>query len=501
MDSRIALGIQPLAIPDQSAPLHKALALQALMGQGELQGLQLEEGRRGLRRSAALDALNARNLPEAEHLVELGKIDRSAAIKLQEERLKGLETQGKVNKNNIEQQGSLAQAFSTLPEEMKRAQYPALVQQFNRLLMPGQKPLENEQWNPAFQPNLVKFATAALSPKDAMERGDFAATAVPGAPPAVAALQGQPMPTQPMDVNIPAGGSLDMPGATQAPATVRALQGDTAAPPMPIAQDAPPPVPVMPQTVSAKGPAVAPDDYRKEAQRLMALGTEAASKKAKTYLDEANRMDERIWKERDQQSWKTTGIPGVSHNERTDEYRMNGKLVTAEQQQDIETKLKKAGATNVNVGMNASDAAKAELLNQGISDMAEFKGMLIDKDGKVNRGIIAGMSIPGTTGLPGTDARIAYSLISNAIEAKLRAESGAAVPKEEVTRMADRFVPSPLDSDATIMSKMRRMEAFLRGSFGRIKNAGEPDTKAPDSPKRRASDANAPKTIRFEDLK
>lgn len=165
-------------------------------------------------------------------------------------------------------------------------------------------------------------------------------------------------------------------------------------------------------------------------------------------------------------------VPGVTFDKETGSYLMNGKPVTAEELQRIETSLKRAGASNINLGMNPADAAKTELLNQGISDMAEFKSMIMP-EGKIDRGIIAQMSIRA----PGTDGREAYSLIYNAIEAKLRAESGAAVPEQEVDRMANRFAPSPLDNDKTIVSKMRRLEAFLRGSFARTKNAGEPTTK------------------------
>jgi hypothetical protein len=141
----------------------------------------------------------------------------------------------------------------------------------------------------------------------------------------------------------------------------------------------------------------------------------------------------------------------------------------------MKSRIAKAGAMNVNVGMNATDAAKAELLNQGISDIEEFKGILMP-NGKIDREIVLGMNTPGFAGVPGTDSRMAYSLIYNSIEAKLRAESGAAVPEQEVQRMAARFIPSPLDTDETIRSKVRRMEAFLRGSFSRIKGAGEPST-------------------------
>jgi len=117
-------------------------------------------------------------------------------------------------------------------------------------------------------------------------------------------------------------------------------------------------------------------------------------------------------------------------------------------------------------------AAKTELLANGIADVGRFRDLVL-KDGKVNRALLAGMAVPGG-GVPGTDSRMAYSYIYNAVEAKLRAESGAAVPETEVRRMAARFVPSPLDNDATIESKVSRLSDFLGGSLGRVKPTGVP---------------------------
>lgn len=210
-----------------------------------------------------------------------------------------------------------------------------------------------------------------------------------------------------------------------------------------------------------------PEFHRSMAQGLRARGR---ADLADAEMKQAQQVREQVG--------PVPGAPGVTFDKGTGEFKMNGKPISAEEVQKIADRNKKAGASNISVGgMNATDAAKTELLNQGIADMAEFKGLIMP-DGKIDRSIVIGMNVPGTAGVPGTDSRIAYSLIYNAVEAKLRAESGAAVPEQEVKRMADRFIPSPLDSDETIKSKIRRMEAFLRGSFGRIKGAGEATTPA-----------------------
>lgn len=146
---------------------------------------------------------------------------------------------------------------------------------------------------------------------------------------------------------------------------------------------------------------------------------------------------------------------------------------------------RRAGAVNVNVGEKAPQgyrwaqggdleaipggpavkstaeaAAKEQLLIGGLQNVKEFKAMLIPDGETVNRELLFGLS----TRAPFTQGREAYTLIYDAIEAKLRAESGAAVPEPEVQRMAKRFVPSMLDNDQTIKTKLQKMEEFLKGA-------------------------------------
>jgi hypothetical protein len=102
-------------------------------------------------------------------------------------------------------------------------------------------------------------------------------------------------------------------------------------------------------------------------------------------------------------------------------------------------------------------AAKMALINQGIEDVKRANKMLFSQDGKIDRALLAKAMVS----LPGTSGREFNSYIYNAIEAKLRAESGAAVPESEVKRMARRFVPGTMDNDSTIKSKMSRLNEWL----------------------------------------
>lgn len=127
--------------------------------------------------------------------------------------------------------------------------------------------------------------------------------------------------------------------------------------------------------------------------------------------------------------------------------------------------------------MTPEQAAKTQLLEGGLVAFDEampfiFEGGDIEK-GDVKEGNIVNMQRisafgMGPQGMPFTEGRQARQLILDAVEAKLRAESGAAVPETEVLRMAQRFFPNPFDRDESIRSKMRRLRSFLEGTQEKI---------------------------------
>jgi len=111
--------------------------------------------------------------------------------------------------------------------------------------------------------------------------------------------------------------------------------------------------------------------------------------------------------------------------------------------------------------LSAESAGKVALVKQGEQDINRFSDLITVKDEKgnvtgYNRKKIAGLN---TYGAPG--ARQERSTLYNAINAKLRIESGASVPPAEVKAALETFRPSTLDSDATIKSKLNRLNEFF----------------------------------------
>lgn len=115
--------------------------------------------------------------------------------------------------------------------------------------------------------------------------------------------------------------------------------------------------------------------------------------------------------------------------------------------------------------LTPENAAKVSLVKTGRAELKKATSLLKDKQGKFNTGTIFAMR----AGTPGTKGRQARSLMLNAINAQLRAESGAAVPEEEVNRAFERFVPSPLDDDATKQQKLDSLDSLLSGTLELVK--------------------------------
>ena len=111
----------------------------------------------------------------------------------------------------------------------------------------------------------------------------------------------------------------------------------------------------------------------------------------------------------------------------------------------------------------AESAGKIALIKQGLGDISSFEKQIKDKEGNFDRSKIVGLR---TYGRPG--ARDEYSKLYNALNARLRLESGAAVPESEVERAFETFAPSPLDSDATIESKITRLKEFFSSATEEI---------------------------------
>lgn len=117
-------------------------------------------------------------------------------------------------------------------------------------------------------------------------------------------------------------------------------------------------------------------------------------------------------------------------------------------------------------GLAGEAAGKLEMVQSGLSDLKLAKDILMP-GGNVNKKRIFEMSMPGG-GLPKSEGREAKAYLLNAMEGKIRIESGAAVPDQEMARLALRFMPSLLDSDKLVKAKLNRLGSYLGGVIEKL---------------------------------
>ncbi len=133
-------------------------------------------------------------------------------------------------------------------------------------------------------------------------------------------------------------------------------------------------------------------------------------------------------------------------------------------------------------GMSPTDAAKASMLKTATDNFNELKGMIFEYDDTgavsgVNTKNIFNANLPGG-GMPFTEGRTLNVLIKDTLEAKIRAESGAAVPTSELNRLSERFRPSILDKEDTVKRKMQLLGQFLDNASMFMKEDGTFDAAA-----------------------
>lgn len=121
-------------------------------------------------------------------------------------------------------------------------------------------------------------------------------------------------------------------------------------------------------------------------------------------------------------------------------------------------------------GMTPENAGKVAMAQQSVEGIGTVRSKIFDKDGKLNVGLVAAINTPIVAGLPfNTDARVVRSAIRNAIEAKLRLETGAAATESEVERTLARFMPTPADTSESAKFKLDELEKFFKTSLSQTK--------------------------------
>lgn len=115
--------------------------------------------------------------------------------------------------------------------------------------------------------------------------------------------------------------------------------------------------------------------------------------------------------------------------------------------------------------LTPENASKVALVEIGLEQLDEIESILKNDKNEFDNVVVGEMQ----ANLPGSTGRKARSLFLNAINAQLRAESGAAVPEEEMSRGFERFVPSVFDADDTKQTKIDALRRLLQKTRDLVK--------------------------------
>lgn len=118
------------------------------------------------------------------------------------------------------------------------------------------------------------------------------------------------------------------------------------------------------------------------------------------------------------------------------------------------------------------NAGKIAMQQQAITDIQEARKIIFAPNGQIRKAVLFQSELPG--GGVNEESRMLASKIENAIAAKLRLETGAAAPVEEVRNIAKRFMPTIFDSKKSAADKLDRLENYFNTSLGQTKGVETP---------------------------
>ncbi len=148
-----------------------------------------------------------------------------------------------------------------------------------------------------------------------------------------------------------------------------------------------------------------------------------------------------------------------------------------EGQQVIQQKVNEARALEEGKPLSADAAGKLAMVKQAESDLNDAESLLFP-GGKFSPGMAIQTNFPGG-GFPATEGRQVFSKILNAVNAKLRIETGAQANPEEVKNILQRFLPTARDSDTTAKDKFRRLKEFMSDTKSILDPRGRFDKSTP----------------------
>ena len=143
-------------------------------------------------------------------------------------------------------------------------------------------------------------------------------------------------------------------------------------------------------------------------------------------------------------------------------------------QELMDYRKKGASSVNVNTGLPFDQATKAAGVLQAQQQLENVVSGLFDENGNFKRSTALASMIPGT------DAAQYDKQATQALEAWLRAMTGAAITKEELNSYRDMYMPRPWDSEEVAKDKITRLNALFSSSLDMMGSKLPSSARKPD---------------------
>ena len=140
----------------------------------------------------------------------------------------------------------------------------------------------------------------------------------------------------------------------------------------------------------------------------------------------------------------------------------------------MDYRKKGASSVNVNTGLPFDQATKAAGVLQAQQQLKNVVSGLFDENGNFKRSTALASMIPGT------DAAQYDKQATQALEAWLRAMTGAAITKEELNSYRDMYMPRPWDSEEVAKDKITRLNALFSSSLDMMGSKLPSSARKPD---------------------
>jgi hypothetical protein len=122
---------------------------------------------------------------------------------------------------------------------------------------------------------------------------------------------------------------------------------------------------------------------------------------------------------------------------------------------------------------SSSDAsARIALAHNGVRYTKQLRGKFINPDGTINQEMVLSANAPmGGIG----EGRTARVIFDDALDARARAATGAAMPDSEKKTYYGMYFPSILDlqNPGTILDKLERLDSFMTDYLGTLDPHGQ----------------------------